>query len=172
MADAASWGFSTWPRCAGGSAHPDQKSSEVALDLAWRGQAIRSGMLPGQAHVADQWTSQPQLPTGGGHQTRPAVGSRWVARADGGPAEGLFEKAKGVLDGEPPQVPAPQHAQVGWERTADPGEPERSRWQLLVGQAFDLDAHDAERGIRRAGDVELGPGIDLDFAVGGVVQAL
>jgi len=58
-------------------------------------------MFPGQAHVAEQRASEPQLPAGGGHQTRPAIRSRCVARADGGPAEGLFEKAKGMLDGEP-----------------------------------------------------------------------
>ncbi len=43
---------------------------------------------------------------------------------------------------------------------------------FLCRETFNLDAHDAERGLRRAGDVELGPGIDLDFAIGGVVQAL
>ena len=133
---------------------------------------IRSGMLPGQAHVAEQGTSQPQLPTGSSHQARPAIGSRWVARADRGPAEGLFEKAEGMLDGETPQVPTPQHAQVGWKRTADPGEPERPRWQLLVRQTLHLYAHDAERGLRCAGDVEIGPGIDLDCAVGDMLQLL
>ena len=84
----------------------------------------------------------------------------------------LFEKAKGMLHGEPAQVPAPQHAQVGWPRTADPSEPERSRWQLLIRQTFHLDPHDAERGIRRAGDVEIGPGIDLDCTVGHMLQLL
>ena len=102
MASEATWGFSTWPRCTGWSSQPDQKSSEVALDLAWRGQAIRSGMLPGQANIAEQWPSQPELPAGGGHQARPTIGSGWVARADRGPAEGLFEKAEGMLDGETP----------------------------------------------------------------------
>jgi uncharacterized protein involved in outer membrane biogenesis len=86
-----------------------------------------------------------------------------VARADGGPAERLFEEAEGVLHGEAPQVPAPQHAQVGWERAANPGQPQGPRWQLLLRETFNLDAHDAERGIRRAGYVEICPGIDLDF---------
>jgi hypothetical protein len=37
-------------------------------------------------------------------------------------------------------------------------------------EALNLDAHDAERGLRRAGDVQLGLGIDLDFAIGGMVR--
>jgi hypothetical protein len=129
-------------------------------------------MLPGQTDVAEQWPSQPELPAGGGDQAGPAVGGGWVAGADGGPAKGLFEEAEGVLDREAAQVPAPEDAQVGWEWTADPGQPEGARRQPLVGQAFDLDAHDAERRIRRAGHVEIRPGIDLHVAVDGVVQAL
>jgi hypothetical protein len=77
-----------------------------------------------------------------------------------------------MLHGEPAEVPAPQHAQVGWERTADPGEPERSRWQFLLRQTFHLDAHDTERGLRRAGDVKIRPGIDLDLAICDMLQLL
>jgi len=47
-----------------------------------------------------------------------------------------------------------------------------SGWQLLVGEAFDLDAHDAERGIWCASHVEIRPGINPHFAVGGVAQSL
>jgi hypothetical protein len=172
LANEAPWRFSTWARCACGSAHPDQKSTEVALALAWSGQAIRSGMLPRQTDVAEQWPSQPELPAGGGDQAGPAVGGSWVARADSGPAKRLFEEAEGVLDRKAPQVPAPEDAQVGWEWTADPSQPEGARRQPRVGQAFDLDARDAERRIRRAGHVEIRPGIDLHVAVDGVVQAL
>jgi hypothetical protein len=123
-------------------------------------------MLPGQAHIGEQWPSQPQLPASGGDQTRPSVGGRRVARTDGGPAERLFKEAEGVFHREAPQVPTPEDAQVGREWTADPGQPQGPRGQLLVRQAFHLDAHDAERAIRGAGD------IDLDFAVRGMGQSL
>ena len=115
LANETAWRFSTWARCTGGCTHPDQKSTEVALELAWSGQVVRSRMLPGQTNVAEQWPSQPQLPAGGGDQTRPAVGGRRVARTDGGPAERRFEEAERVLDGEAPQVPTPEDTQVGWE---------------------------------------------------------
>src|ERR1700738_366304 len=144
----------------------------MTLDLARGGQAIRSGMLPGQANVADKLPCQPQLPAGGGDQAGPAVGGGWVARADGRPAKRLLEKAEGVFDREAPQVPAPQDAQGGRQWTADPGQPEGPWWQLLVGEAFNPDPHHAERGIRRAWHMEIGPGIDLDFTVGSVVQTL
>src|SRR5258708_31734836 len=144
----------------------------MPLDLARGGEAIRSGMLPGQANVADQRTRQPQLPAGGGDQAGPAVGGGWVARADGRPAKRLFEEAEGVFDREAPHVPAPQDAQVGRQWTADPSQPEGPWWQLLVGEAFNLDPHHAERGIRRAWHMEIGPSIDQDFTVGGVVQTL
>ena len=73
-----------------------------------------------------------------------------------------------MLDGEAPHIPAPHNAQVSRQRTADPGQPQGPRWQFLVGQALDLDADDAEWRIRCASHVEIGPGIDTDFAIGGV----
>src|SRR5438067_6101278 len=50
----------------------------------------------------------------------------------------------------------------------NPGQPQGSRRQLLVGQALDLDTHHAERSIWGASHVELGPDVDPDLAVGGV----
>jgi hypothetical protein len=84
-------------------------------------------MLPGQAHIGEQWPSQPQLPASCGDQTRPSVGGRRVARTDGGPAERLFKEAEGVFHREAPQVPTPEDAQVGREWTADPGCVKRSK---------------------------------------------
>src|SRR5437879_2270358 len=40
-----------------------------------------------------------------------------------------------------------------------------------MGQALDLDAGHAERSIGRATHLELGPGVDTDFAIGGVNQS-
>jgi len=52
---------------------PDQHSGEVALDLTRSDQAVRTRVLPGKSNVSDQWAREPQLPTGGGHQPRPAA---------------------------------------------------------------------------------------------------
>jgi hypothetical protein len=158
-------------RYTGRSTHPEQYSGEVAMHLARGNQPIRSGVFPGKADLADEWAGQPQLPAGGGDQPTPTVGCLGVAGTDRGPAKGLFEEAEGMLDGEPSQVPAPQHTQVSWQWAADPGQPQGPRWQLLVGQALDLDAHHAERSIRRASHVELSPGVDPDFAIGWVAQS-
>src|SRR5215207_4649758 len=108
-----SWRISALARCPSWSTHPDQYSGEVPPDLAWSEQAIGARVFPWHAHVADQWTRQPQLPAGAGDQPRPAVGCSRVSGTDGGPAEGLFEETEGVVNGEAPQVPAPQCAQVG-----------------------------------------------------------
>ena len=138
------------------------------MDLAWSDQTIRSRMLPGQADVTDEWAGQPQLPAGAGDQPGPTVSSVCVAGPDGSPAEGLLEEAESVLNGEAAQIPAPQHTQVSWQWAANPGQPQGSRRQLLVGQALDLDTHHAERSIWGASHVELGPGVDTDLPVGGV----
>lgn len=155
MSFITSWRFSALARCTGRSTHPDQYSGEVAVDLAWSEQSIRSWMLPGESDLGEQWTGQPQLPAGAGDQPAPTVSCLRVAWADGGPAERLFEEAEGMLDGEAAQVPAPQNAQVRRQWTADPGQPQGPRWQLFVGQALDLDAHHAEGSIRRATHVQL-----------------
>src|SRR5579859_2101332 len=39
--------FSALARCTSRSTHPDEYSGEVAVDLAWSDQSIRSRMLPG-----------------------------------------------------------------------------------------------------------------------------
>src|ERR1700720_2170168 len=104
------------------------------------------------------------MPTGAGDQPGPAIGGIRVAGTNGGPAESLLEEAESVLDGETPQIPAPQRAQVGWQWTADPGQPQRPRRQLLVGQALDLDTDHAEGSVRRAAHMQIGPGIDLHGA--------
>ena len=127
LSDVASRGFSARARCASRSTHPDQNSGEVPPDLAWSEQAVGSRMFPWHAHVADQWTSQPQLPAGGGDQPGPAVSCIRIARTDGGPAEGLLEEAEGVLDGESPQRVVPRPWLLcpfpGWPRS----EPNRLR---------------------------------------------
>src|SRR5690349_16370397 len=116
----SAWGFSTPARCTGWRTHPEQYSGQVTTHLAWGDQAIRARMLPGQVDVTDQLARQPQLPAGGRDQPGPAIGCCRVTRSNRGPTEGLFEEAEGVLDGKAPQVPAPEHTQVGGQRTADP----------------------------------------------------
>ena len=96
----AAGGFSAFARRAGRSTDPDQYSGEVAVDLAWSDQSICSGMLPGKANLAHEWTGQPQLPARGGDQPAPTVSRLRVAGADGSPAESLFEEAEGMLDRE------------------------------------------------------------------------
>ena len=51
------------------STHQDQNSGEVAMNLTWSRQSIRSGMLPGEADLTHEWTTQPQLPS---RRRRPA----------------------------------------------------------------------------------------------------
>src|SRR6266508_3190822 len=170
MSFLTSGGFSAPARCTSRSTHPEQYSAEAPMDLTWCDQSIRSRMLPGQADVADEWASQPQLPARACDQPAPTIGCLRVARSNGGPAEGLLEETEGVLDSEAPQVPAPQDAQVSRQRTADPGQPQGPRRQLFVGQALDLDADHAEGRIRRAADVEPGPDVDADDAIRRVVQ--
>src|SRR5712691_565030 len=85
--------------------HP--ASGEVAVDLAWSDQSIWSRMLPRQADVTDEWAGQPQLPAGAGDQPGPTVSGICVAGTGRGPAEGLFEEAEGMLDGETSQIPVP-----------------------------------------------------------------
>src|SRR6266487_2810925 len=140
------------------------------MDLTWSKQTVRSRMLPGEADLGHEWASQPQLPADSRNQPAPAIGCVGMPRANGSPAEGLLEKAERMLDREAPQIPTPQHAQVSRQRTADPGQPQRPRWQLLVGQALDLDADHAEGRVWRAAYVELGPDVDGDQAVRRVVQ--
>src|SRR5207237_10294043 len=86
------------------------------------------------------------------------------------PAEGRFEEAEGVLNGEAPQIPAPQHAEIRRQRASDPGQPQGPRWQLLVGQALDLDTDDAERSMWCAAHVEFGPHVDGDDAIRRMVK--
>jgi hypothetical protein len=92
-------GFSALARCASRSTHPDQNSGEVAVDLTWSDESIRTGMLPGKANVADECAGQPPLPAAGRDQPTPAVGRLRVARANRRPAERLLEEAKGMLNG-------------------------------------------------------------------------
>ena len=140
------------------------------MDLTWSQQTVRSQMLPGEADLAHEWASQPQLPAGSRNQPAPAISCVGVARANSSPAQRLLEKAERMLDGEAPQIPAPQHAQVSRQWTADPGQPERPRWQPFIGQTLDLDADHAEWRIWSAAHMELGPQVDADDAVRRVVQ--
>src|SRR5262245_13723921 len=128
-------------------------------------------MFPWQSDGAYLCTGQPQLPARAGNQPGPPVGCLRVARANRRPAERLFEDAERVLHGETTQIPAPQHAQVSRERTADPGQPQRPRWQLLVGQALNLGADHAERRTRCTTHMQIGPEIDLDLAVERVIES-
>ena len=114
----ASGRLSTTLGCSGESTNPDQKSTEVSMDLARSHQSIRTWVLPWQSNLREQWTSQPQLPARGSHQPGPPIGCVGMPRAHGGPAQGLLEEAEGVFDREAPQVPAPQDAQVGRQWTA------------------------------------------------------
>jgi hypothetical protein len=145
-------------------------SESVADALAWSDQPMRSRMLPWKSDLTDQWAAQPQLPAGAGDEPGPAIGGIRVAGMDGGPAEGLFEQTERLLDREAPQISAPHCAQVRWQRTTDPRQPQWPRRQLCVGQALDLDTDHAEGSIRRAADMQAGPDIDLHGAVGGVGQ--
>jgi hypothetical protein len=110
-------------------------------------------MLPGESNITDDASAEPQLPTGSGHQPTPSVGGLWIAWANCGPTESLLEEPKSVLNGEATQVPVPKGAQVSWERTADPRQPQWVGFLLHLRQAFDLDADDAERSIRRAANM-------------------
>ena len=141
------------------------------MHLAGSKQAIRSRTFPGQTDVAYQGTGQPQLPARAGNQPGPPVGCLGVARANRRPAQRLLEEAERVLHREATQVPAPHYAQIKRQWTADPGQPQGPRWQLLVGQALHLNADDAKRSIRRTADVEVGPDINLDRAVERVIES-
>jgi hypothetical protein len=101
------WGFSASVRCTGGCTHPDEKSTELAMDLTGCQQAIRSGTLPGQSKIGHQAAGEPQLPAGGSDQPRPASGGGRVAWPHRGPAERLLEETEGVL--EPPAVLPRKH---------------------------------------------------------------
>src|SRR6516162_9771304 len=84
--------FSPSARFTSRSTHPEQNSGEVAMDLTWSDQSVRSRMFPGQADLAHEWSSQPQLPARRGNQPGPAISCLWVARTNCGPSEGLFEE--------------------------------------------------------------------------------
>ena len=107
LSKVAAGGFSTGLGCSRWSTHPDQKSTEVTLDLAWSRQAVRARMLPGEADLREQWTSQPELPARASHQPGPAIGCARVARAHGGPAQGLLPHAEHVFDVESSEVGLP-----------------------------------------------------------------
>jgi hypothetical protein len=77
----------------------------------------------------------------------------------------LLDEPEGVLNNEPAQVPPPELVQVGWERTTDPGQPQRLRRSLLAGQPLDLDAHDGEAGLGRSAGMQLGPGVHPHVAI-------
>jgi hypothetical protein len=84
LSGTASGGIFTSARCASRSTHPDQNSGEVAVDLSWSHQTIRSGMLPWKADVADERAGHPRA-TGLHDGTRPAVGE--VGRVTGRAAD-------------------------------------------------------------------------------------
>ena len=152
------------------STDPEQYSDKVALDLTWSDQPIQSRTFPGQTDVAHECTGQPQLPASASDQPGPAIGCVGIPRPNRGPAQRLFEEAAGVLDSDPTQVPAPENRQFIRQRTANPGQPQRLRRQLHIGQTLDLHADDGERCIRRTAHVETGPDIDLDRAIRWVFQ--
>ena len=122
-------------------------------------------MLPGEPHVLDDVPRQPQLPAGAGHQPAPAIGGLRITWAHRGPTEALLEKSEGVLNGKAAQIPMPENAQVGRQWTADPGQPQRVRSLLHLGQAFNLDADHGERSIRGAANMQVTPGVNLDDAI-------
>src|SRR5262245_22919952 len=64
----------------------------------------------------------------------------------------------------------PQDAQVSWQRTVDPGQPQWVWSVLHLGQAFDLDAEHAERSSRRAATMPATPGVDVDLAIQPVIK--
>src|SRR5215472_10925045 len=157
-------------RYASRSPHPEQYSDEVVLGLTWSDQAVRPRMLPGKTDIRNNCASQPQLPARGRDQPGPAIGCLGMARPNSGPAQCLFEEPERVLDGEATQVPAPENCQLIRQRTTNPGQPQRLRRQLHIGQPLDLHADDGERCIWRTAHVETGPDIDLDRAVEWVFQ--
>ena len=142
----------------------------MTLDLAWSRQAVRAWVLPGESDLRKQWTRQPELPARAGHQPGPAIGGVWMPWAHGGPAQGLLEKAEGMFVRKSAQVPAPERAQVGGQRAADPRQPQRSRRKPFIGQPLDVHAHHAEGSLGCTTDVEITPHVDAHGAVSRVSQ--
>jgi hypothetical protein len=101
-------------------------------------------------------------------QLQRSAASAWRGRTDVQPSVCL-KKPNACLDRESAHRPAPQHAQVSRERTADPGQPQRPRWQLRGGQALDLHADHAERRSRCTTHVQVGPGVHRHAAGGRMI---
>ena len=81
---------------------------EVAADADGSERVRGAGLFPGTAPVSGEWAGEAELGVGGEDQPGPAVGGFRRADLRGGPAEGLFEQAEGVLDVEAPQVCLPE----------------------------------------------------------------
>src|SRR4051794_3068637 len=127
VARAASRGFSAGFGRTGRGAQPVEKSREGPTDAAGRQLGSRERAFPGEALVSDEGSGEPELPERKGEQPGPAISGLGVARAHGGPAEGLFEEAEAVLDRESQDIVAPEVGQIVGQVAADPGQPERGR---------------------------------------------
>ena len=110
----AARGFSTAFGWACRGAQQGEKSGEGAADAAGRQLSGRERPFPGQALVGDHRAGEPELPEREHEEPGPAVGSFGVSRANGRPAERLFEEAEAVLDRESQDVGAPQVGQICW----------------------------------------------------------
>src|SRR6266498_2705495 len=55
-------------------------------------------------------------------------------------------------------------------RSADPGQPQRVWCQFHLGQSLNLDADDVERSTRRAANMEVTPGVDMDLSIEWVIE--
>jgi hypothetical protein len=126
VARTAAWGFPVWFGWASRGAQLGEQPDEGTADAAGRQLGSRERPLPGQALVGDEGSGEPELPEREGKQPGPAVGGGGVSGADSRPAERLFEEAGAVLSREAQDVGAPQVAQIRWQLTPDPGQPERA----------------------------------------------
>src|SRR5215218_3737357 len=118
--------------------HYRQERRETSQDARW-GQPPRPlQTLPGQSHVGDDGTRQPQLGVGGQYQPGPTVGLLWVAHPRRGPAQGLFHEAYRVFEVEPATVRPPDEVEIRLALPAPP-KPQLLRLASLPGQLAHLD---------------------------------
>lgn len=132
------------------------------MGALWRGNGAGWGAPPGR--IA-RCPPQPQFPQARRQQPAPAVGGQGGAGAGHRPAQVLLEEAEGMLDREPPLIPVPDLAQVRWQRTAPPDQPERGRWGRAPGEMGDRDPHHGQVDGGRGFLVQALPDLDRDRAV-------